>query len=81
MEFPFKVFFFFRYLESYMPNARLSECVKRGGYSSHIKCKGVQLTQINWQELTDFRKNLEEYPSGEPKYWMLSYIFCNVSVQ
>ena len=54
----------------------LSQIMHKGGvHSSRIKCKGVQITQINWQELANFLKNVEEHPSREPKYWMLTYIF------
>ena len=53
----------------------------KGAHSSHIKCNGVQLTQINWQELANFLKKVEEHPFREPQYWMLSYIFHYVSVQ
>ena len=56
--------------------------LKKGGvHSSLIKCKGVQITQINWQELANLLKNVEEHPSREPKHWMLTYIFQYVSVQ
>ena len=49
---------------------------QRGGvHSSRIKCKGVQVTQKNWQEIANFLKNVEEHPHREQKYWMLSYIF------
>ena len=49
-------------------------------HSSHIKYKGVLLTQINWKELANFLKNVEKHPSREPKYvsallWMLLYIY------
>ena len=60
----------------------LSQIMHKGGvHSSRIKCKGVQITQINWQELANFLKNVEEHPSREPKYWMLTAIFQYVSVQ
>ena len=36
---------------------------KGGDHSSRIKCKGVQLTKKNWQELAHFLKNVGEDPS------------------
>ena len=54
---------------------------KVGVHSSHIKCKDVQLTQINWKELANILKNVVEHPSRETKYWMLSNIFQYFSVQ
>ena len=46
-----------------------------------LNAKGVQLIKINWQELPNFLKNVEEHPPKDSRYWMLSYIFQYVSVQ
>ena len=54
----------------------LCACYFKGGvHISFIKCKGVQLTKINWQELSNVITNVEEHPAIEPIYQILSYIF------
>ena len=49
--------------------------IKGGVHRSRIKCKVVQLSQINWQELVNFLKNVVEHPFIELKNWMLFHIF------
>ena len=46
--------------------------IKGGVHSSRIKCKGVQLTQKNWQELANFLKIVEEHP---PPFYSQKAVF------
>ena len=53
---------------------------REGFIVSLLNVKVVQLTQKNCKELANFFKDVEEHPSRETKYWMLSYIFQYFSV-